>query len=110
MRGIVVFAVFAAMVALLGYGAIGTSGNVEEIKKRFPAEVADRGWEILRYEGFQYGAFGKHGGRVWYHVADVNNSNIQYRVQVTLWGGELQYWYGAPEKLNRVELDLGGEK
>jgi len=86
------------------YGCIGTSHNVEEIKKRAPDEFAARNWKILRYEGFQYGSFSSNGGKVWYHVSNVDNPNIQYRVIVTLWNGELQYYYNAPEILNRIEI------
>jgi hypothetical protein len=80
------------------YCAVGTNGNIEEITARAPTEIPERGWEIMRYEGYQYGSFGKHGGRAWYH-------SIQYRVQVSLWDGELEYWYGSPEKVSRVNVE-----
>lgn len=88
------------------YTLVGTSGNVDEIKRMAPESIKERGWKILRYEGFQYGSWGKHGGKVWYHVADTLNPNIQYRIHITMWNNELQYYYGEPETLQRVEVDL----
>lgn len=94
-----------SLVAAFIYTVVGTRGNVDEIKMLAPAEIASKNWEILRYEGFQYGSFMKHGGKVWYHVANKDNKNIQYRVHITMWDGELQYYYSEPEKLNRVSIN-----
>ena len=95
-----------SLALLIGYSTVGTSGNVDEIKRIAPAAIEDRNWEIMRTEGWQYGSWAQHGGRVWYHVKNADNPNIQYRVQVTLWGDELQFYYGEPEKLSRVDLDI----
>ncbi|MEE8299459.1 MAG: hypothetical protein V3R67_08795 [Thermodesulfobacteriota bacterium] len=95
-----------AITGLIVYSVVGTSGNVDEIKERAPAEIEDRGWEVLRYEGFQYGAFSKHGGYAWYHVKDMGQKNIYYRVRVAMWGGELQYYYGEPERLSRFDIEI----
>lgn len=94
-----------AICLILSYTFIGTDSNVKEIRKRVPEEITSRNWEILRYEGFEYGSWNKHGGYVWYHVRNTNNHNIQYRVNVSLWDSELQWYYGEPEKLNRLELN-----
>jgi len=94
------------VISLIEYTIIGTSGNVDEIKRRAPLECPYRGWKILRYEGYQYDSWGRHGGVVWYHVANIDNPNIQYRVAIALWNDELQYYYGKPEQLSRVEIDI----
>lgn len=94
-----------ALIILILYTVFGTSGRVEAIKKKAPQEIAERHWKILRYEGFQYGSWQNHGGKVWYHVANTDNPSIQYRVCITMWNGELQYHYGNPETLNRVEVE-----
>lgn len=96
--------VIIIFITFILYGAIGTSTRVNEIKKRIPASMEERGWEILRYEGYRLGSFGNHGGKVWYHVRNKDNHEIQYRVMVTLWEDELHFVYGAPEKLSRVDL------
>lgn len=97
--------VILLIVGLLGYTLVGTDGNITELKKRVPLEVEQRNWKILRYDGFEYGSWYKHGGSVWYHVCNIDNPNIQYRVNVSIWDGELQFYYGQPEILNRLELN-----
>lgn len=98
--------VIAFVVSILIYTFIGTSYNVDEIKKRAPEEIKNRGWEIMRYEGYQYSSWGRDGGKVWYHVRNTDNKNIQYRISISLWNNELQFYYGEPEKLNRFSVDL----
>jgi len=97
----------SALLLLFGYTTIGTSGNVEELKILAPPNIEERGWEVLRYEGHKFGSWNKHGGTVWYHVRNTENHSIQYRVQIALWGGELQYYYGKPEELSRFNIDNG---
>lgn len=94
------------LLVLLGYGFVGTCGDVEKIKQMAPPAIEERGWEILRYEGWQYGSFSNHGGRVWYHVRNKDDHSIQYRVNITYWGGELHFHYGKPETLSRVNVDV----
>ena len=94
-----------ALIILVSYSLIGTSGRVDEIKKKAPSEIAKRNWKILRYEGFEFGSWGNPGGKVWYHVANIDNPQIQYRVYITIWDNELQYHYGNPETLQRIEVN-----
>ena len=99
------------IVGIIGYSAIGTGTRVNEIKKRAPQEMEkSRNWKVLRYEGFQYGSWGRHCGKVWYHVCNIDNPNIQYRVRVSLWGDELHYYYGSPEVLNRIDVKIPESK
>lgn len=93
------------LIGLFSYAIIGTSGNVEEIKKLAPLKMKERNWEIVRYEGWQYGSFMNHGGKVWYHVKNMDNNDIQYRVFITLWADELHYTYGSPEVVSVVNTD-----
>src|ERR1700759_5175644 len=81
------------VLGLILYSCIGSDSKVKEIKQKAPSEMISKNWKILRYEGFQYGSWGYHGGKVWYHVANIDNPNIQYRVFITMWNGELQYTY-----------------
>jgi len=94
-----------AIIVIAMYSIIGTSSRVDYIKQIAPSEIQKRGWKIVRYEGFQYGSWSNHGGKVWYHVADTTNSSIQYRVYITMWNSELQYYYKQPEVLQRIEVD-----
>lgn len=95
-----------ALVTLMAYSIFGTSYKVDEIKKLAPADIQQRGWEIARYEGYQFGAFACDGGKVWYHVRDKTVKNTYYRVAICMWDGELQYYYGEPEKLNRIDVNI----
>lgn len=99
-------AIFATLVALIIYSMVGVGTRVDEIKKEARQAIDARGWKIMRYEGYQWGSWMHHGGKVWYHVADKENPQIQYRVYITKWSGELQFWYGPPEVLNRVDVKL----
>ena len=94
------------VVGLFGYSVIGTKGNVETIKQMAPKVISERNWKILRYEGWQYGSWMNHGGKVWYQVCEANDSSVQYRTYVTLWDGELHFTYGAPIVLSRVNVNL----
>ena len=105
MKNVLLTILIIFTIAIIGYSIVGTSGNVEKIKKIAPFEMQKRNWKILRYEGFQYGSWGQNGGKVWYHVADTLNPSIQYRVFITMWNNELQYHYGSPEVLQRIEVD-----
>jgi hypothetical protein len=105
MNSITRILIASAFALISAYSIIGTASRVEHIKDVAPSEIQKRGWRIVRYEGFQYGSWSYHGGKVWYHVADTANSSIQYRVFITMWNDELQYYYKQPETLQRVEID-----
>ena len=99
------YVVWVLGVLLAVYTVAGASHRVEEIKARAPEAIEERNWEILRYEGYQRGAWANHGGKVWYHTKDLGNDNTYYRVRITLWGGELHFHYGQPERLHRLNFD-----
>lgn len=105
MRDIILIIFLAIVVSLLGYSIIGTDTRVDKIKKEAPLKMNERNWRILRYEGYTYGSWGNHGGKVWYHVQDLDNPNIQYRIFVTMWNDELHWTYGEPEKLQRLNIN-----
>lgn len=93
-------------IALISYAIIGSSSNIDELKKLVPEDIPSRNWEIVRYEGYEWGSFNKHGGTVHYHVKDKQFDNVYYRISVALWNNELQYYYGEPEGLNRVDVQV----
>jgi len=101
----IILTLSSILLVLALYTLIGTCGDVNKIKELSPHQMELRNWKILRYEGFQYGSWRYHGGKVWYHVADRDNPAIQYRVFVTLWNNELQFYYEQPEILQRIELN-----
>lgn len=92
------------------YGCIGTEGKIDKIRAAAPSKIEQDGWVILREEGYRRGSFGKHGGYVWYHVCDADNPDIRYRVNVSMWKGRLEYHYGRPETLQRVNVNYNSNK
>ena len=103
MEKIIKVLIITSLTILLGYSVIGTDSRVEYIRDQAPREMKERNWEIMRYEGYQYGSWGNHGGMVWYHVRNIDNHNIQYRVYVTKWNDELHWFYNNPETLQRIQ-------
>jgi hypothetical protein len=99
-KGIVIFII----IMFLSYTIIGSSSRVDDIKKDINLEMSKRNWDILRYEGYQLGSWHNHGGKVWYHVANKDNKDIQYRVYVTMWGNELHFTYGEAEKIQILNI------
>lgn len=92
---------------IIGYSLVGTCERVDEIKQRAPEVIAARNWEVIRYEGYAYGSWGNHGGKVWYHVKDLGHKNTYYRVYLTLWNDEVHFHYRQPEQLHRLNVDEG---
>jgi hypothetical protein len=103
---VILIASILAVAILIGYSAVGTSGDVRRIKDMAPDVIESRNWDIMRYEGWQNGSWANHGGKVWYHVRNSDDHRIQYRVYVTYWDKELHFTYGEPENLNRINLDI----
>ena len=53
MKNVLLTILIIFTLAIIGYSIVGTSVNVEKIKKIAPSEMQKRNWKILRYEGFQ---------------------------------------------------------
>ena len=100
----VIITIISLLAIIFAYTIIGTSGNVTKIKQIVPLEMSKRNWKILRQGRWEYGSWNHHGGKVWYHVCNIDNPSIQYRVFVTMWNGELQWYYGKPEQLFRLDI------
>ncbi len=94
------------VLSVFAYTVVGVGTRVDAIKEMAPAEMEARNWEVIRYEGFQYGSWDKHGGKVWYHLKDKSKDDIFYRVCVTMWDNELQYYYGDPEQYTKIDVNI----
>lgn len=95
-----------AVILLIAYTIFGSESRIPEIKRRAPAQIEVNGYTILRYEGYQRGSWGNHGGKAWYHVAERTNPNIRYRMYATLWNGEIQFTYGPPESISNLQVEV----
>jgi len=96
----------AVVLAIFIYTFIGTGERVDSIKEIAHEAIEERNWEVIRYEGYQYGSWNYHGGKVWYYVKDNKIKNTYYRAFITMWGDELHFHYSDPETLNRVNIDI----
>lgn len=92
------------VILLITYTIVGTGSRVPEIERRAPAELEKMGFRILRCDGYQWNSWSKHGGVVWYHVAEKENPAIRYRIQCVLWAGKLQLYYGNAERVENLQL------
>jgi hypothetical protein len=94
------------LLSLLSYSLIGTEGNVSQIKKLAPAVLEANNLNVLRYEGYDRGSWGHHGGKVWYHCEEKGNPTLRYRMFLTLWNGEVHLTYGAPEVVQNTDIKV----
>ena len=77
-------AIAAICAALLGC----SNKYVPEIKVHADETWKQAGFEIIGYEGYQYGFFGTWGGQVWYTVKRNPDNGIIYDGFVSKWGNE----------------------
>jgi len=82
------------LIGLIAYSTVGTSYNVNTIKKTAPAAISEKDWTIVRCDGYQFGSWSHNGGTVYYSVFD-NKTGIRQEVGVSSWYGELQFWYNG---------------
>ena len=79
--------------ALVACSALLFSGcsakHVPELKAAAPKVWADAGYEVVGYEGFEYGAPGAAwGGKVWHIVRRKGDDRVTYHGFITKWGDE----------------------
>lgn len=71
------------------------SANLEEVKKVAPEKWRQQGFEIIDYEGFEYGLWfgGSYGGAyVWHRLKKIPDNGITYSGHIQMWGGEPQVY------------------
>jgi hypothetical protein len=62
--------------------------KVGDIKAHASEAWHQAGFEIIGYEGYQYGTLGEFGGCVWYTVRRVPDNGITYEGCLAKWGDE----------------------
>ena len=82
------YLILVAVLALTGC----SSSNLDETKKNAKKAWGDMGFNVIGYEGYQYG-FGivgvKFGGaKVWYTLEKKGNTNTVYSGYLQRWGNE----------------------
>lgn len=82
--------VWLVMVMLVAF--VGCTRNIPEIKSVADAYFKNMGWEVLGYEGYQWGLW---GGKAWYLVRDPSIPDARYSVFLIKRGGEI-HLYNPP--------------
>jgi len=78
--------------ALLLSSIVGcTNSNLDDVKAHAPEVLAQAGYTIKGYEGYQYGNWigGSYGGAmVWYTATRKDNPTVIYAGAIQRWGDE----------------------
>lgn len=63
--------------------------EVDNIKEHATNTLANAGFKIVGYEGYQIGdMFQTPGGEVWYEMIKTNDNNVLYHCFISKWGNE----------------------
>lgn len=71
------------------------SANKEEVQQLAPAKWKAQGFEVVDYEGFEWGLWfgGSYGGaHVWHRLKKIPDNGITYSGHIQMWAGELQVY------------------
>lgn len=66
--------------------------HVPAIKAAAPKVFQQAGFEIIGYEGFNYGSGGQWGGCVWYSLRRIPDNGILYDACIAKWGDEFHIY------------------
>lgn len=72
-----------------------SSGNLDYVKAHAPEKWKQQGFDIVDYEGFQWGfwGIGQYGGaHVWYRLRKIPDNGITYSGYIQRWGDELHVY------------------
>lgn len=76
--------------------------NVDVIKQNAKQVLEANGFEIIGYQGYQWGCAGTYGGCVWYTL---KRGNITYEACISKWGDEYHIY-----NLKALDAIPGGSK
>lgn len=101
-----VLCIITLMLCSLVWFGIGSSGNIDYVKDRAQARWAEQGFEVVGYEGYQwgFGGFGTPwgGAKVWYRLRKPGN-DITYTGFLFRWGDELHVY--GPKAIDAIRPD-----
>jgi hypothetical protein len=82
------------VVALFVMVCVGCgTNNLEFVKANAKAKWASVGYEVIGYEGYQWGfQFGAYGGAHVWHTLQRNNNGIIYTGYLQRWGEEIHVY------------------
>lgn len=83
----------------------GSYSNLEWLKANAPAKWKAQGFEVVDYEGFQWGAGGygtPYGGaKVWHRLRKIPDNGITYSGYVKRWGNEVHVY--GPKAIDAIQ-------
>lgn len=82
-----------------------SAGNLEWVKERAPEKWEKQGFEVVDYEGYQWGAWGifgsTYGGASVHHrLRKIPDNGITYSGRLVRWGDELHVY--GPEAVDAI--------
>ena len=78
------------LILCISLGSCGYA-NLEDVKKISPQKWEAQGFEVIDYEGFNWGFWfgGSYGGAsVWYRLRKIPDNDITYSGYIRKWGKE----------------------
>lgn len=85
-----------AAVACIAWVCVGSSSNIAWVKERAAAKWRAQGFEVVDYEGHQWGTGGygtPYGGaKVWHRLRKIPDNGITYSGYLERWGDELHVY------------------
>lgn len=91
-----------ACIAMLS--ASCSKGNKQYVMDRAAERWQEVGFEVVGYEGSQFGlwGFGPYGGaKVWYRLNNMNGNNITYSGYLYRWGNEIHVY--GPRAIDAIQ-------
>jgi len=83
-----------AVLAIAAFLITGSPGNLDYVKEHAEERWESVGFEIIGYEGYQWGFWGYNtygGAKVWYNLKKSDN-NIMYNGFLRRWGDEIHVY------------------
>lgn len=89
------WAVITLIFSVLLVLAVGSPGNLEYVKEQAPEVLGELNYEIIGYEGYQWGFWGYNsygGANVWYLLRSKSDNGIIYQGCLKRWGDEVHLY------------------
>lgn len=82
----------------------GCARNVDWVKERGPQKWKEMGYEIVGYEGYQWGIIA--GGDVWWSLKRKDSPGVIYSGYLVKWNNELMVY--GPRIISGNQLQING--
>ena len=87
---------FILAVGVILICGVGSSGNLSYVKERAEEKWKKQGFEIVDYEGYNFGSGGfgtSYGGaKVWHRLRKIPDNGVTYSGYLQRWGDEIHVY------------------